>query len=828
MSDPAADFVQEGEEQITTLNNALLDLEQSPDDDEAMDEIFRTAHTLKGNCGAMGLTRASDLAHAIEDLLDGVKAGDAEVSGEVMDAIFDGVDALEEMITEFGQDGDVSTDPSDTIEALRSNLGGDSGPADIEEPTDEEIDAILARFEPPTADDHNAYLVRLAINEAADIDNGILVVDALIDAFDLIGTDPSREAIENEEYKGAFDAIFGTPVGEAAISSALDPVDEVADFKIVEVTGEFPEPALDDPFDEFTNPEISSEEANEMEVDDLLNEFNELDDIDDLADDFDDDELSEFDGMGEAGSFDDLIEEEEPEPTEPETTDSAEAASASDDEVVGDASSVFNELQDEVEMVGFDELQTEIDELEFEEFSDEEEVSMEELLGDDVDLEDDTFLEAEPQPVEERADTAPEEPEVEADAEEPEVEAEAEEPEVEAEAEVPEVEAEAEVPEVEAEAEEPEVEAEAEVPEVEAEEPEVEAEEPEVEAEAEEPEVEAEAEEPEVEAEAEEPEVEAEPEEPEVEAEPEEPEVEAEPEEPEVEAEPEEPEVEAEPEEPEVEAEPEEPEVDDRDIETIVAEEEPAEATTIIDNQYTLNELQSGPADDYEISGRWDLNKSELVEAVVDSVADSLAEPEEPAEPAETEAVDERDLETIVAEESTADATSLIDERYTLDDLQRGPADEYDIENRWDRSKSELVDAVVEAIAGTLEEPEPAEEPVEERDLETIVAEESTEDAVAAVDDRFTLDELQSGPAEKFEIGGRWDMTKADLVETLVDAVTADLEGEPAEPLDDAAEEDFAADDIEADADAFEARRRGLRCRGRLRSGGNRGILRGG
>ena len=67
-------FIRESEEAITELNNSLLDLEADPEDREAMDAIFRTAHTLKGNFGAMGFDDASDLAlaHLVEQILHGV------------------------------------------------------------------------------------------------------------------------------------------------------------------------------------------------------------------------------------------------------------------------------------------------------------------------------------------------------------------------------------------------------------------------------------------------------------------------------------------------------------------------------------------------------------------------------------------------------------------------------------------------------------------------------------------------------------------------------------------------------------------------------------
>ncbi|EMA35524.1 chemotaxis protein CheA, partial [Halobiforma lacisalsi AJ5] len=192
------DFVRESEERITELNNALLTLERHPDDEEAMENIFRVAHTLKGNCGAAGLERASDLAHAIEDVLDAVRSGDLEVSPELMDAIFDAVDELETMVREVDRHGEIETDPSNRIDALRDHL---EGPAGLRSPTEAEIDDVVADLAQPANDDHEAYLARLSIADTGEgVNDGMLVVEALIDAFELIGTEPPREAIAAGDY----------------------------------------------------------------------------------------------------------------------------------------------------------------------------------------------------------------------------------------------------------------------------------------------------------------------------------------------------------------------------------------------------------------------------------------------------------------------------------------------------------------------------------------------------------------------------------------------------------------------------------------------------
>ncbi|MFC3957410.1 ATP-binding protein [Halovivax cerinus] len=380
MDEYVREFVDETEAAITKLNNLLLELERSPDDTDVVRDIFRTAHTLKGNAGAMGLDRASDLAHAMEDILDDIRSGSVEVTPERMDSLFAAVDCLETMVDELAVDGEIRTEPAETIAALRAPLSDDS--VDVTPPTPDEREATLARFSPPSDPAHDAYLVRMAIAESADLNNGLVVIEALNDAFDLIGTDPSRTAIENEEHGNRIDAVFGAAVDESAISAALEPVDAVEAFSILSVTGELQADDADpfSPIDDDIGSDISSDEANDMSVDDLLDQFTELDDIDALADEIDD--VSEFEDIGEAGSFDDIVVDSDEEPQED---------APDDDDDVEDASAVFAELKQEVDMVGFDELQDELDELEFDEF-DEEEVSMDELLGDDVDVDDAAFL----------------------------------------------------------------------------------------------------------------------------------------------------------------------------------------------------------------------------------------------------------------------------------------------------------------------------------------------------------------------------------------------------------------------------------------------------
>ncbi|WP_096394722.1 chemotaxis protein CheA [Halorubrum trapanicum] len=239
MDSHRAAFVAEAEDGITDLNNALLALEADPEDTEAMDDVFRVAHTLKGNAAAMGYEDVSDFGHALEDLLDAVRQGDREVTPELMDLLFEGVDTVEAMVEEIAEAGEVSTDPSDLESRLREMEehgtvgGGDGGDSadDAAETADDgsdddaaeeegsgdadegEDDADVSVPEPPAAaadlPDPVAYAdVTIGDAQMPGVD-AALVLQALDEQFDAHATDPAPEALEDGEYDESFDAFVG-------------------------------------------------------------------------------------------------------------------------------------------------------------------------------------------------------------------------------------------------------------------------------------------------------------------------------------------------------------------------------------------------------------------------------------------------------------------------------------------------------------------------------------------------------------------------------------------------------------------------------------------
>ena len=88
------DFLTEAGEILDKLDGDLVRLEETGDDLELLNEIFRAAHTLKGTSAFLGFAQMSDLTHKMESVLDLLRKGEMRLGPGVMDVILQGVDQI--------------------------------------------------------------------------------------------------------------------------------------------------------------------------------------------------------------------------------------------------------------------------------------------------------------------------------------------------------------------------------------------------------------------------------------------------------------------------------------------------------------------------------------------------------------------------------------------------------------------------------------------------------------------------------------------------------------------------------------------------------------
>ncbi len=87
-------FVAEALEHLGTIETSILHLEASPGDAKILNDIFRPFHTVKGNAGALGVTRVQELAHKVENLLDRCRSGQHVFGPAETDVALEAVDVL--------------------------------------------------------------------------------------------------------------------------------------------------------------------------------------------------------------------------------------------------------------------------------------------------------------------------------------------------------------------------------------------------------------------------------------------------------------------------------------------------------------------------------------------------------------------------------------------------------------------------------------------------------------------------------------------------------------------------------------------------------------
>lgn len=93
------DFLVEAGEILELLSEQLVELEQSPDDGELLNAIFRGFHTVKGGAGFLSLTELVDACHGAENVFDILRTGKRTVNAELMDIILEALDTVNVMFS---------------------------------------------------------------------------------------------------------------------------------------------------------------------------------------------------------------------------------------------------------------------------------------------------------------------------------------------------------------------------------------------------------------------------------------------------------------------------------------------------------------------------------------------------------------------------------------------------------------------------------------------------------------------------------------------------------------------------------------------------------
>ena len=266
-------FLDETKEHLQSLSDQFMILEQEPDNMDTINEIFRSAHTLKGMAGTMGYKRMQTLTHDMENVFSEVRNNTIKVDGAMVDLLFQCLDALEEYTENIQNTGDEGTNDNEhLIKALNDYLAKNSGdgapqPAKEEkkEPAKEEpkqeagADPGKEKWREIKLGDTEhtviaeakkqgkkclgvtVYVQESCILKAA---RAFLVYKALEELGDMIVSVPSAQDIEDEHFEFDFSVIILTDADVETVKNAVLNVSEIEAAYVGEVEPVQPEEAV--------------------------------------------------------------------------------------------------------------------------------------------------------------------------------------------------------------------------------------------------------------------------------------------------------------------------------------------------------------------------------------------------------------------------------------------------------------------------------------------------------------------------------------------------------------------------------------------------------
>ncbi len=229
-------FLDEATEHIEKLEQSILSLEHSCTSD-LLQEIFRSAHTLKGSSRAMGFGSMGELTHAMEDIFDRLRRDELVVTHDIVDALFKAIDILKSLKEEIANGGVDQTDTTEIVKLLRGLIDPSASPTRI-------ADSSTVCTEKPIS---LTQTEQIAISDA--ISTGAMIYDIKVELDKdcvmksvralmtlqrletigiLIHISPSEQALEDEDFEFSFELLLATDKSIEDINAEITGISEIS------------------------------------------------------------------------------------------------------------------------------------------------------------------------------------------------------------------------------------------------------------------------------------------------------------------------------------------------------------------------------------------------------------------------------------------------------------------------------------------------------------------------------------------------------------------------------------------------------------------------
>ncbi len=287
------DFFAEAEQQVETLESNILVIENDPSNHEAIDEIFRAAHTLKGGSATVEMTELSTFCHDVEDLLDALRGGAVGVTEPIVDVLLTAIDTIKVMLETRSNGSVYQEDVSPLVQKIKAFIPEKSGkkkapvqmpkgmvapkpvapPPPVAEsssmpPIPPLSDSDLEEIKEACPDGNKIWVINVTFDESNPMNSvgGIQVFAALKSRGVVLKTVPDFEALYEDEFHPQVVYYIATTCGQdeledtcflddVTLASDAHPLDQKssasapapAPQKVVETRAPEPEPEQEIP-----------------------------------------------------------------------------------------------------------------------------------------------------------------------------------------------------------------------------------------------------------------------------------------------------------------------------------------------------------------------------------------------------------------------------------------------------------------------------------------------------------------------------------------------------------------------------------------------------
>ncbi|OLN22770.1 chemotaxis protein CheA [Domibacillus antri] len=240
-------FIDESKEHLQAMNEHLLELEKDPTNIDIVNEVFRSAHTLKGMSATMGYEDLANLTHKLENVLDAIRNHKISVTLEIMDTVFSSVDDLEAMVLDISAGGDGKRDVTDVVTKLLQieqgepvsslSVPSEQPPAPVTEHNLQYDEFERTVMEQSKEQGFSCFEVAVSLRadcvlKAARV---FMVFEVLEKCGEVIKSVPSSDQLEEEKFDEQFTVTLVTKEPAEDIEEKVKKVSEVEQVTVTEI-----------------------------------------------------------------------------------------------------------------------------------------------------------------------------------------------------------------------------------------------------------------------------------------------------------------------------------------------------------------------------------------------------------------------------------------------------------------------------------------------------------------------------------------------------------------------------------------------------------------